>query len=153
MEPTKVYGPWVEPLVVGLDRVARSESTGEFGSAIDQLDEIAKALLFRGVAVAGDQIGLSQANRGGAARNTLDYGTVLGWQQLNQNWPWVHYFGSLHGLRTEHIASRGTVGAPPDRTAEDLTTAYSFFRLGARECCDLLLRAVVSPESEKGATP
>ena len=152
LDPDRVYGEWVNPLVMGLDRVARAESTGEFGTAIDQLDEIAKALLFRTVDIAGDELALSQGNRAKVATNSVDYGTVLGWQQVNQRWTWVHNFGALHGHRTEHIASRGTIGVPPDRDAEDLATAYSLFRLGARECCDLLLKAVASPESEKGAT-
>jgi len=146
LDPTKAYGPWVDPLLKGLDRVARAESTGDIGTAIDKLDEIAKALLFRAMEVAGDQVGVSKEDRAKAATNALDYGSVLVRQQLNQKWTWVHYFGSLHGLRTAHIAARGTVSVPPERTPEDLSTAYSFLKLGARECCQILLATLASPE-------
>jgi hypothetical protein len=142
LQPAELYGPWVDPLVRGLDRVARAESSHDFGTAVDQLDEIAKALVFRAVEIAGDQIGIDERKRAKAATNDLDYGVVLNWQQLSQGWSWIHYFGSLHDLRTEHIAARGSVTPPPVRTDDDLATAYSFFKLGAQRCCDLLARTV-----------
>lgn len=142
LDPAELYGEWVGPLVKGLDRVARAESTHDFGTAIDQLDEIAKALLFRAIEVAGDQAGISDRRRALAATNALDYGDVLSWQQLNQSWRWVHNFGSLHELRTEHIAPRGRVAPSPDRTDEELRIAYSLFELGAKPCCDLIVETV-----------
>jgi hypothetical protein len=138
LDPATLYGPWVGPMVAGLDRVARADSAREFGTAIDQLDEIAKALLFRAIELAGGQVGVNETKRTRAATNDLDYGDVLGWQQVNQNWRWVHNFGSLHELRTEHIAARRSVAPPPERTDEDLKTAYTLFKLGARPCCDLI---------------
>ncbi|MDP2859167.1 MAG: hypothetical protein Q8P50_14480 [Bacillota bacterium] len=138
----------------GLDRVGRAESTHDFGSAIDQLDEIAKALLFRAIELAGNEIGIKERNQMLAGTNALDYGDVLGWQQVNQQWRWVHNFGSLHELRTVHIAARGSVAPPPERTDQDLKIAYAFFRLGAQSCCDLIVESVgrgVATGGESGA--
>lgn len=139
-----VYGRWVSPLVEGIGRVVQFESKEEFGSAIDQLSEVGRALLFRALEIAGDQIGLSKADQAKAATNSLEYGEVVRRQQIAQNWPWVSYFASLHGLRTEHIAPRGRIQAPPARTADDLENAYAFFRLGAHPCCQLLMKAVTA---------
>lgn len=142
LNPDELYGGWVDAIVKGLDRVARAGSEGHFDTAIDQLGEIGKALLFRAIEVAGEQIGIKPVNRAKAAANELDYGDALNWQQINESWPWVHNFAALHGLRTEHIAARGSLTPPPDRTPDDLGTAYSFFQLGAQHCCDLLARTV-----------
>ncbi len=143
LEPTAVYGQFADALVTGLDRVARAESGGDFGTAIDQLNEIARVLLFRTIELAGvrDEV-TSKANQAKAATNDLQYGNVLGWQQLVQKWSWIHHFGALYELRTEHIAAKGTAAPPPERDAEDLRTALAFFKLGAQPCCALIRQCV-----------
>lgn len=151
LDPNDVYGPWVDPVVKGLNRVAQAESTGDFDTAIDKLDEVAKALLFRAIEVAGDEVGVGAGNQAKAARNELDYGDVLGWQQLTQKWRPVRNFGALHELRTAHIAERGSVAPPPERTADDLSMAYSLFGLGARHCCETLGRHASPPERARKA--
>lgn len=143
VEPDRLYGGWQEALVLALDRVARAETDHHFGTAIDQLDEVAKGLLLRAIEVAGKSVDISAANQAKAATNDLDYGAVLHWQHMNERWEWVSYFASLHGLRTEHIAERGSLTPPAEPTEEDLRTAYSFFKLGAGPC----LRAILSADT------
>ncbi len=145
LDPSAVYGSWTAAIVEGLDRVARADSQADYGTAIDQLDEVAKALLYRAIELAGDQAAIKEGNRAKAATNDLEYGSVLGWQTLNQVWPWVHNLGALHQLRTEHIAARGTVAPPPVRSSDDLTTARSFFKLGTAPCCELIRKCVTQP--------
>lgn len=151
LDPKAIYGPWTDAVVTGLDRVARAESQGDYGTAIDQLDEVAKALLYRAIELVGDQAQVKDGNRAKAATNSLDYGNVLGWQTITHSWPWVHHLGSLHQLRTEHIAERGTVKPPPDRASDDFKTALSFFRLGANPCCELI-RGPVQHDTTAAAT-
>ena len=105
------------------------------------MSEIAKALMFRAIEVAGDSINMSAKDRAAAGRNDLDYGAVLGRQSIVERWGWVPNFSVLYSLRTEHISSKGTVAAPREPDAEKLRFAYDLFQLGGRPCVKLLVQA------------
>lgn len=141
-DPKNVFEQWSDPLVTGLDRIARAETNEDWGTAIDQLNEVGKALLFRVIELAGATISVKQADVVAAASNSLDYGSVVTRQHIQENWRWVRHLASLNELRTEHIARKGKVEAPVERTPEDWEVAQRLFRLGAGECCKLILAAV-----------
>jgi hypothetical protein len=128
-----------------LNRIAQAETNDDWGTAIDQLNEVAKALLFRAIELSGASIGIKQPDIVAAATNNLDYGSVVGRQHLQDNWRWVRHLAALYELRTEHIATKGKLEVPAERTTEDWTVAQRLFKLGTGECCRVIL------ESEKGS--
>lgn len=140
-DPKQLFDRWTEPLVTGLNRIAQAETNEDWGTAIDQLNEVAKALLYRAIELAGTSIGIKQGDVVAAASNELDYGAVVARQQILDKWRWVRHLSALYELRTEHIATRGKVEAPAKRTPEDWPLAKNLFKLGVGECCMLILEA------------
>ncbi len=145
-DPKELFEQWTDPLVTGLNRIAQAETNEDWGTAIDQLNEVAKALLFRAIELAGGDIGIKQPDIVAAATNSLDYGSVVGRQHLQDNWRWVRHLAALYELRTEHIAKKGRVEAPAERTPQDWIVAQRLFKLAAGECCRVILESErVSP--------
>jgi len=118
-------------LIAALDRIARHQAGHDFGSAIDQLSEVAKVVLFRAIDVAGDSLPLSQKNREKVRANTADYGEVLGWLQKSQNWPGISSLAALYDLRTEHVTPKGSHTPNPERGPDDYNRAEWLFQRGA----------------------
>lgn len=138
LDPTRLFGTWGNALQTGLDRVAENESNQLWGQAIDQLGEVAKILLYRAIELAGTDAGLGSNLVSGASGNRLDFGNVVGRQELLNTWGWVHHFAALYNLRTEHITQRGSQATPPKRERGDLEHALRLFRDGAAVCCDVI---------------
>lgn len=148
LSPKRMYGEWSDAIVQGLERVARAEAQNEFGTAVDQLNEVAKGLLFRAITVQGEEVPIKDKDRAKAVANTLDYGTALGWQNIQQSWPWVKYLASLYQLRTEHIAPRGSTTPHEELVASDWTTAQTLFKRGAKGCLTLLVGATAETSTD-----
>lgn len=138
----KMYGSFGPLLVSGLDRVMSNRHSGQFGQAIDQLSEVAKCLLFRSVEVAGSTITLKPAYIAQISSNAIDYGAVLADANLLRQWRWVNSFVSLYGLRTEHLASKGSLTPAAVRSQDDLTAAMVLFREGSKECLAAIRSAI-----------
>ena len=73
-----LYGSVGPVVVAGLDRVVSNRTSGQWGTAIDQLSEVAKYLLFRTIEAAGQSIGLKADYVARVAANSIEYGSVLG---------------------------------------------------------------------------
>ncbi len=141
-DPKALLAQWGEPIVEGLKRILQAETKQEWGTAIDQLNEIAKALLFRALELDGASIGFAQNDIQAVASNNLDYGAVVARQQVLERWRWVRHLAALYELRTAHIVPKGKVQPVPTPTPEDWRTASSLFQRGAGECCKLILGAI-----------
>jgi hypothetical protein len=142
LDPDTLYGDWVDAVVEGLNRVTRAEQARDHGTAIDQLNEVAKILLFRAIDVAGADIPLSDKIRVQAATNNLDYGSALGMQQLMQSWPWAHHFASLYQLRTEHLAPKGSHEPHTVAQVSEWNTAQSLFRSESERSLNVVMKAL-----------
>lgn len=132
--PEQIYGERKDALVRGLDRVAQNRATGHWGTAIDQLGEVAKVILYRAIEL-GDESLVGPRLHTQVAGNTADFGRVLNTQQLTQNWPWVHHLAALYDMRTEHLTGHGSHETPREQDSEDFALALRLFRNGAGPCC------------------
>ena len=140
----KMYGSFGPLIVSGLDRVMSNRHAGQWGQAIDQLSEVAKFWLFRAVEVAGSTISLKSSYMSQSANNAVDYGAVLADANLLHRWRWVSSFVSLYGLRTEHLAAKGSLTPAVVRSEEDLTAAMVLFREGTKDCLTVIRSAVAA---------
>ncbi len=140
LDPLKLYGQWGEMLRAGLDRVARDESAGSFGSAIDQLGaEVAKVVLYRLLEVDGHSVTHLKATVvASAVNNSADYGVVVRNVQIQQAWPSVISLISLYEMRTEHVAPKGTTTPFAVPGPDDWIAARSLFRRGVGPLLELL---------------
>jgi hypothetical protein len=117
-------------LVEALDRIAKHRSNQDHGSAIDQLSEVARVVLFRAIDVAGDDLALGKTNREKVRANAVDYGEVLSWLQKNESWPEIVSLAALYDLRTEHVTPKGSHAPHPQSESEDYDHAERLFRRG-----------------------
>jgi hypothetical protein len=144
LDPKVLYGHWGEMLRAGLDRIARDESGGSHGSAIDQLGaEVAKVVLYRLLEVAGNTVSNLKTNVVASAVNhTGDYGVIVRNVQIQHAWPSVTSLIALYEMRTEHLAPKGTTTPFDDPGPEDWTVAKSLFRRGVGPLLDRLVQHV-----------
>ena len=142
MDTADLYDEAAPLIVAGLDRVVSNRSSGHWGTAIDQLSEVAKYLLFRVIAVAGPGVGLKQALVGQAAANSIDYGSVLNNAQIYATWSWIASLNSLYQLRTEHLSKKNDMRPVKEATSDDFTSALVMFRQGAGQCLTVLRQAI-----------
>jgi len=133
----------VAPLIVsGLDRVVSNQASRHWGTAIDQLSEVAKYLLYRTIAMAGPSADLSANLVGKAAANGIDYGTVLRNPQLYSTWIWIGSLSSLYQLRTEHLTKKNDLTPVSEASTVDFDTALRMFRQGMNPCLTLLRQSI-----------
>lgn len=146
--PILLYGSWGDALQEGLDRIAQAETAENWRDAIDQLDEVAKVLLYRALEVAGpsEPSIASQVQR--AQARDPNYGAVVGSQQLHQVWHWTRFFNALHAMRTAHITQPGSTTPPPKREPTDFEAAKVMFRDGTGPCCDPIATQTPQPEGQ-----
>lgn len=150
-DPRLLYGSWGDALREGLDRVAKAESDENWRDAIDQLDEVAKVLLYRALEVAGpSEPSISKLVAKAQSRDLNSYGSVVGAQQLHNIWSWTKHFDALHEKRAAHIIQQGSTTPPPKRERRDFDAARVVFRDGAGPCLDLILRHTPHLEGRRG---
>ena len=146
--PTLLYGSWADALQEGLDRIAQAETAENWRDAIDQLDEVAKVLLYRALEVAGSSKPTIAGQVQRAQARDPNYGGVVRSQQLHQVWQWTTFFETLHAMRTAHITQTGSTIPPPKRMQPDFDAAKVMFRDGAGPCCDLIASCAPQPEGQ-----
>jgi hypothetical protein len=148
-DPVVVYGTLGDALREGLDRVSQAEIDENWAYGIDQLDELAKVLLYRALETAGQ--GLPNVERlvEKAQRRDPKYGSVVGSQALAETWSWVRFFSALNEKRAAHIVQAGSSTPPPRRTQQDFNAARVQFRDGAHPCLDLIVdNTPAGPETQ-----
>ena len=139
LDPAVVFGSWAQAVQAALERIAENEASQNWGQAIDQLTELAKVTLYRAIEVAGSTNSFSEKVIAATSKPSSSFGSTLRNQQVMTAWPWVAHFGSLYGLRTEHVTEGNTTAPPKKRDADDFTHALRLFRDGAHSCLTLIV--------------
>lgn len=135
---TDLYDSTAPLMVLGFDRVLSNRSSGQWGTAIDQLSEVAKYLLYRTIAVAGPAAGLKTDLVGQAKANSIDYGVVLNNAHIYNQWPWIASLSSLYQLRTEHLTEKNDLSPVSERDETDYEAAVRMFKQGMKPCIQVL---------------
>lgn len=133
-DPDEFYGDWAGQLVEGLGRVSRAEGNSDWGTAIDQLNEVSKVLVFRAIETAGNQSGASAKMITAIGANMQDYGPVVSSQQIAQHWGWMKHLASMYEMRTEHLAPRGSMEPHQEPDQEEWKLARGLFKRGGSAC-------------------
>ena len=137
-DPQILYGSLGDSVQEGLDRVAQAETDENWNYGIDQLDEIAKVLLYRALETAGQHVeGIAGLVKQAESRDP-NWGSVVGSQQLAQRWGWVRHFAAIHEKRVAHILQPGSSKPPPKHERPDFDAAKVAFRDAAGPCLTLI---------------
>ncbi len=142
LDSTAVWSHWSDALVEGLDRVAVAQGRNAYGTAIDQLGEVAKVVLYRAVELAEEDSGLGPKDLAAVVGNTANFGAILGRQSLTDKWRWVKQFAALYEMRTEHLSEQGSHEPYQRPGPEDLATAQNLFGRGLRGAAHVIVASL-----------